>query len=109
VPLFVFIGGAIGLLIGIGVAFIREFAGLVFATAMQVQSSLPVMVVGEVASITTHAERQAVLRQRIRRWAIASLVVLLLVTLHALYLKEEWTQYLPPDLVSVMDKIYQGG
>lgn len=109
VPLFVFIGGAIGLLVGIGVAFVREFSGLVFATAMQVQSSLPVMVVGEVAAITTHAERQAILRRRLRRWAIASIVVLLLVTLHALYLNEEWTQYLPPDLVSVMDKIYQGG
>ncbi len=109
VPLFVFIGAAAGLLIGIGVAFLREFSGLVFVTAVQVQSTLPVMVVGEVGAITTHAERQAAFRRRVRRWSVASLVILLLVVLHVLYLNEEWTQYLPPDLVSIMDKIYQGG
>ncbi|MDP6723312.1 MAG: hypothetical protein QGF59_31910, partial [Pirellulaceae bacterium] len=109
VPLFVFIGGAAGLLIGIGVAFLREFSGLVYATAVQVQSSLPVMVVGEVAAITTQAERRVLFRRRVRRWVVFAVVLLLLVTLHALYLNEEWTQFLPPDLVSVMDKIYQGG
>lgn len=104
-PLFLGIGFGAGLLIGLGIAFMREFAGMTFSTANQVQGSVPLPVLGEVGRIITAEERAEVRAGRRKNVVAVGVIVLLLGALHLLYFQGLF-DYLPDALVELMDAIY---
>ena len=109
VPLFLGIGAGAGLLLGIGLAFLREFSGMTFTTSSQVQSVLPVAVLGEVGRIATADERKQASRKSIRRWVILAVIVALLTGVHVMYFNKEWSKHLPAVVVRTLDQVYDKG
>ncbi|MEE9393065.1 MAG: Wzz/FepE/Etk N-terminal domain-containing protein [Planctomycetota bacterium] len=108
IPLFLAIGAMAGLLVGIGVAFLREFSGMTFATTAQVKNAMPLPVLGEVARIVSDAEEREERVKRTRTFLILGLVVILLGTLHLFYFEKSLSRHLPASVIRVMDKIYLG-
>lgn len=107
-PIFLGIGFGAGLLIGLGLAFTREFAGMTFSSANQVQGAVPLPILGEVGRITT-TEEIAEERAGRRKNIVAVVVFLSLVGgLHALYFLEQF-DFLPVPVIEVMDAMYGGG
>jgi len=108
VPIFLVVGFGAGLLLGVGLAFMKEFAGMTFNTTAQVQSVLPITVLGEVSHIVTENERDARRKKRRRLWIVVGIVFAALVALHVLYLNEAPSRHLPPGVIQLLDKIYKG-
>lgn len=104
--LFILIGAGAGLLIGVGIAFVKEFANLTFATADQVQNAIPVRVLGAVSHIESPEEREVRKVRRLRNIAAALFVLMLLGGLHGAYFNPSLKKRLPSRIVKVMDNLY---
>ena len=108
VPLFLAIGAAAGMLFGIGIAFLKEFSGMTYMSAAQVQSTLPIPILGEVSRITTVNERRSERSRRFRSIVTALVIVGLLGFLHLCYFLPDLLGILPPVVIDVMDMVYRG-
>lgn len=108
VPIFILIGLAAGLFVGLGLAILREFSGMTYATAAQVKGAVPIPVLGEVSRIVSDEELQDERRRRRRNILIIVLIVALIGLLHLFYFNEDLSRHLPTELASFMDKIYLG-
>lgn len=107
VPLFMLIGLAAGLMLGIGVAFMQEFSGATYVTTAQVRSVVPVPVLGEVARLSP-VEDHARTRGG-RGWIALLVLVAVLAVLHVMYFQDELAASLPSPLIDLMDSIYRRG
>ncbi|MCB9833753.1 MAG: hypothetical protein H6807_14925 [Planctomycetes bacterium] len=108
IPLFMAIGAGAGALLGIGLAFLKEFSSMTFLTSGQVQSRLPVPILGEVSEIQTEEERIGERNRKIRNYLIVGLVVLVLGFIHYCYFEASMNAVLPTPLIDLLDKLYGG-
>jgi uncharacterized protein involved in exopolysaccharide biosynthesis len=108
VPLFLAIGAALGALIGLGLAFLKEFSSLTYLTPAQVQSRLPVPILGEVSEIKTEEEHQAERAKKRRNRIAGGIVVVIFAFVHYCYFEASMTHLLPPIVVDVLDMLYKG-
>lgn len=108
IVLFCFIGAGAGFLIGIGIAFIKEFSTLTFSSPDQVAVALPVRILGAVSHITTLEEVTEKKTKRLRFIAIAGFVIVIGAALHVAYFNKTLSKKLPSVVVKTMDKIYGG-
>ena len=109
VPLFLAIGAGFGLLLGLGLAFLKEFSSLTYLTPSQVQSRLTVPILGEVAEIKTEEELAAERARRRRNWIAGSILLGLVAFVHYCYFDPDMIQILPPVLVDILNTLYKGG
>ncbi len=108
VPLFLGLGAAAGLLLGLGLAFLKEFSGMTYTSSSQVQATLPLPILGEVACIPTDEEIAEQKKRARSLWLVLGSVALILGVLHLLYFSQGLQHYLPPFLADLMDSIYKG-
>ncbi|MCA9320583.1 MAG: hypothetical protein KDB53_07605 [Planctomycetes bacterium] len=108
IPLFLGLGAAVGLLLGIGIAFLREFSGMTYTSAAQVQSTLPLPILGEVGRIQSEEEKRSEAWRRRVAWSISGLIVVVVGFLHLFYFHDGLSKHLPPMLAQFMDLIYRG-
>ena len=71
--LFIAMGAGIGLLLGVGLAFLKEFSSMTFLTTGQVQNRMPVPLLGEVSEIKTEEERAEERRKKRKGWIFLGL------------------------------------
>ncbi|MEZ6194474.1 MAG: Wzz/FepE/Etk N-terminal domain-containing protein [Planctomycetota bacterium] len=107
-PLFILIGAAAGFFIGLGVAFLKEFSGMTYATSAQVKHAMTLPILGEVSRIVSEDERRRESAKRWRTITIVGLVLTVLGMLHLFYFHPDLAGYLPTKVGEVMDKIYLG-
>ncbi len=109
VPLFLAIGAGVGALLGLGLAFLKEFSSLTYLTPAQVQNRLTVPILGEVSEIKTEEEKAEEKKRKRRNYLVGGIVLGILVFVHYCYFEESKTHFLPPIVVKVLDMLYQGG
>ncbi len=100
------LGAVIGLLLGTGIAFVREFATPSFTAASQVASAIPVPLLGSVGSITTLSERRESTARNRTTWVVCSVVVVLLGWAHIAYFNKGLNNTLPRWAYESMRRIY---
>ncbi len=109
VPLFIGIGAFVGLVLGAGLAFLREFATAGFTTANQVRYGLAAPVLGELTPLKTVAERAAAVRRRTFTILLFVVVVGALAWCHVAYFTTAYRDTLPRPVYDVMRRIYGKG
>lgn len=106
VGLFLGVGGFMGLLIGCGLAFLMEFTSQSFVTVRQVQRSLSLPVLGQVAPIRTSHEQRRQIFRRSMIGLVALVIIGALTYAHVCYFNREMQQYLPTWLFDILKRIY---
>lgn len=107
-PIFILIGLVGGLFVGLGLAVMREFSGMTYATAAQVKGAVPIPVLGEVSRIVSEEEMEQERSRRRRNFLIFGLIAGIIGLLHLFYFHEDLSTHMPASLASLMDKIYLG-
>lgn len=108
IPLFLAIGAGIGALLGLGLAFLKEFSSMTYLTPAQVQSRLPLPILGEVSEIKTEEQHKAERSRKRRNYIAGGIVLLIFALVHYCYFESTMTHYLPPIVVDVLDMLYKG-
>jgi uncharacterized protein involved in exopolysaccharide biosynthesis len=106
IPLFIGVGAFVGLIVGLGLAFIREFTTPAFTTANQVRFGLSLPVLGEIAPLKTTGQAA---ESRRKKALIATLLVVLFGAVgwfHVAYFSTRWRSSLPQPVFEVMRKVY---
>lgn len=106
VPLFIGVGAFVGLAIGAGLAFVREFSTPAFTTPNQVRYGLALPVLGEIAPLLTKAESAERRRSRVLWTVVIAATVLVVGWFHLAYFNAELKGSLPRQVFDVMRKIY---
>jgi polysaccharide biosynthesis transport protein len=104
--LFMLIGLGAGFLFGLGLAFVKEFATLTYTSSDQVQSALPIRVLGSVSHITTIAEVEERRSRRLRWTAVIVGVLVLFAALYGTWSNPKLARRLPQPVVKVFDKVF---
>ena len=106
VGLFIAAGLVMGLLLGVGVAFMAEFTSQAYATPQQVRRGLGLPIIGGVGEVITEAERRRRLVRSVITWTITIAILALLVWAHVYYFDEDLQGDLPPWVFDIMKRIY---
>lgn len=109
VPLFIGIGAFVGLVLGAGLAFLREFATAGFTTSNQVRYGLAAPILGELTPLKTVAERSAAVRRRTFSILLFVVFVGALAWCHVAYFTTAYRDTLPRPVYDVMRRIYGKG
>jgi len=104
--LFIGLAAVVGLLMGLGVAFLREFASPSFTTSAQVATALPVPMLGSVGDLSTHAEVTAAAGRRRVGLIIAGILVAILAYLHIAYFTRSMNGSMPRWAFDAMRRVY---
>lgn len=106
VPMFIGVGGFVGLLVGIGLAFLVEFSTSSFVTIGQVQRTISIPMLGYVQRIESQEETRRRRTRRLVSWSLLGALVLVLAIIHLAYFNKDWQVHLPPWLFDSLKRIY---
>ncbi len=108
IPLFLAIGAGFGLILGLGLAFLKEFSSQTYLTPNQVQSRLTVPILGEVSEIKTQEELDAEQTRKRRNYVVGGVIVAIIAFVHYCYFEASMSHLLPPIVIDVFDMLYKG-
>jgi uncharacterized protein involved in exopolysaccharide biosynthesis len=106
VTLFVGAGGFVGLLLGIGLAFLVEFSTSSFVTVSQVQRTMGVPMLGYVKRIESSEEIKKRRIKAFASWGVFLLLALIVGAIHFAYFNKAFQVHLPPWLFDSLKRIY---
>ncbi|HYC79018.1 MAG TPA: hypothetical protein VEI02_15455 [Planctomycetota bacterium] len=106
IPMFIGIGAFVGLLVGAGLAFLKEFTAPAFTTPNQVRYTLAVPLLGELKPVQTRREEAARRRRRGTTFAVVIVLLAVLGYVHVAFFSKSMRGDLPRAVTDVMRKVY---